>query len=101
VSAVNDVLDAHTSRIAVFFDRLPAAVLALLVFIAGLALGAAAYSSVLRGRFSRWRMSGFALILASLMYVILDYDMMMRGLIQVDHGSLVLLIQDMEQALKH
>jgi hypothetical protein len=46
-------------------------------------------------------MSGFALILASLMYVILDYDMMMRGLIQVDHGSLVLLIQDMEQALKH
>lgn len=101
VSAVNDVLDAHTSRIAVFFDRLPAAVLALLVCIGGLSLGSAAYSSVLRGRFSRWRMTGFALILASLMYIILDYDMMMRGFIQVDHRSLVLLIQELERAVQH
>jgi len=101
VSAINNVLDAHTNRMAVFFDRLPAAVLALLVLIAGIALGAAAYGSVLRGRFSRWRMTGFAVILACLMYIILDYDMMMRGLIQVDDRSLVLLIQEMEQTLKH
>jgi hypothetical protein len=101
VSAINDVLDAHTSRMAVFFDRLPTAVLALLMFIAGLSLGAAAYSSVLRGHFSRWRMTAFALILASLMYIILDYDMMMRGFIQVDQRSLVLLIQEMGRALQH
>jgi len=101
VSAVNDVLDAHTSRMAVFFDRLPTAVLVLLMFIAGLSLGAAAYSSVLRGHFSRWRMTAFALILASLMYIILDYDMMMRGFIQVDQRSLVLLIQEMKSALQH
>ena len=31
-------------------------------------------------------------MLASLMYIILDYDMMMRGFIQVDHHSLIQLI---------
>jgi hypothetical protein len=100
VSAVNEVLDSHTSRMAVILDRLPTVVLALLVSIAGAALGVAAYNSSLRGCPSRGRMSAFAIILASLMYIILDYDMMMRGLIQVDHHSLVLLIQEMEAALK-
>ena len=71
------------------------------MFIAGLSLGAAAYSSVLRGHFSRWRMTAFALILASLMYIILDYDMMMRGFIQIDQRSLVLLIHEMKSALQH
>jgi hypothetical protein len=81
VSAINDVLDSHTSRMAVFFDRLPTAVLALLVLIAAASLGMAAYNAGLRSEFSRWRMTGFALILASLMYIILDFDMMGRGLI--------------------
>jgi hypothetical protein len=100
VAAINDVLDSHTSRLAVIFDRLPTAVLALLVSIAGAALGVAAFNSSLSGQPSRWRMTAFATILASLMYIILDYDMMMRGLIQVDHQSLDLLVQGMEAALK-
>jgi hypothetical protein len=100
VSGINDVLDTHTSRLAVIYDRLPTAVLALLVFVGGASLGVAAYNSGLRGKFSRWRMTSFALILASLMYIILDYDMMMRGLIQVDHGSLVVLLEEMNKALQ-
>jgi len=99
VSAVNDVLDAHTRRMAVIYDRLPTPVLALLVLIAGVSLAVAAYNLEIRNRFSRWRMTLFALILASLMYIILDYDMMMRGLIQVDHSSLDFLIQDMKKSL--
>ena len=98
VSGINDVLDAHTSRIAVIYDRLPTPVLALLVLIAGASLGVAAYNATLRGNFIRWRMTAFALILSSLMYIILDYDLMMRGLIQVDHSSLVLLIEEMDAA---
>jgi hypothetical protein len=101
VSAINDVLDSHTRRMAVFYDRLPTVVLALLVFIAGASLSLAAYNLGLRGRFSRWRMTAFALILASLMYIILDYDMMMRGLIQVDQSSIVSLIKEMGTALQH
>jgi hypothetical protein len=99
VSSVNEVLDSHTSRMAVIYDRLPTAVLALLVLIAGTSLSVAGYNSSAGGHPSRWRMSAFALILAALMYIIMDYDMMMRGLIQVDHGSLELLIQQMEAAL--
>jgi hypothetical protein len=49
----------------------------------------------------RWRMTAFAFILASLIYLILDDDMMMRGFIQVDHSSLVVLIDGMNNALKH
>jgi hypothetical protein len=101
VSAINDVLDSHTRKMAVIYDRLPTVVLALLVLIAGSSLGMAAYNLGLRGSFSRWRMTAFALILASLMYVILDYDMMMRGFIQVDQRSLVMLINDMKKALGH
>lgn len=100
VPAVNDVLDAHTSRMAVIYDRLPSPLLALLLTIAALSLSSAAYNSALSDRFMRWRMTAFALVLSSLMYIILDYDMMMRGLIQVDHQSLVLLIRDMSAALQ-
>jgi hypothetical protein len=101
VSAVNDVLDSHTSKMAAIYDRLPTPVLALLVLIAGASLGEAAYNAGLRGSFSRWRMTTFALILASLMYIILDFDMMVRGFIQVDHRSLVLLIEEMNSTLQH
>lgn len=62
VSAVNDVLDSHTRRMANFYDRLPTAVLALLVFIAGASLCVAAYNLGFGGRFKRWRMMSFALI---------------------------------------
>ena len=101
VSSINDVLDAHTTRMAVIYDRLPSAVLALMVLIAGTALGVAAFNSSLSGYRFRWRMTLFAFILASLMYLILDYDMMMRGFIQVDHSNLVGLIEEMTAALDH
>jgi len=100
VSAVNDVLDAHTSRMAVIYDRLPTAVLALLVLIAAASLYVTAYNMSLNGQPSRWRMTAFAVILASLMYIILDFDMIMRGFIRIDHESLVVLIREMESSLK-
>ncbi|MCR9294351.1 MAG: hypothetical protein NXI32_16655 [bacterium] len=101
VSAINDVLDAHTSRMAVFFDRLPTAVLVLLLLIAGTALGFAGYNATANGQPIRWRLLAFALILASLIYIILDFDMMMRGFIQVDHTSLIQLVDSMQTALEH
>jgi len=100
LSAVNNVLDSHTSKMAVFYDRLPTAVLALLVFIAGASLGVAGHNSGLQGHFSRWRLIVLALILASLMYIILDYDIMLRGFIQVNQSSLVSLIEEMQMALQ-
>jgi hypothetical protein len=101
ISAINDVLDANTRRIAVIYDRLPTALLVLLVLIAGVALAVATYNTSLTGQSSRWRMTAFAVILALVMYIILDFDMVVRGFIQINHQSFVLLVQDMEVALKH
>jgi len=99
VSSINDVLDSYTRLIAVFFDRLPTPVLALLIVIVGASLSVAAYNAGLQSSFMRGRMTVFALVLAILMYIILDYDMMYRGLIQVDSQSLALLVYDMGKEL--
>jgi hypothetical protein len=99
ISATNDILDAQTRRTAVFWDRLPTAVLLLLLLIASISIGVAAHHSSLGGHQPRWRMSALALILGSLMYVILDFDMIVRGLIQVDHASLIDLVRDMRSEL--
>jgi hypothetical protein len=99
LAAINDVLDAHTSRMVVTYDRLPTAVLLLLVLIAAVSLAVTAFNTSLSGLQGRWRLVAFAATLAALMYVILDFDMVMRGFIQINYDSLVLLIQEMEHAL--
>lgn len=99
VQAVNDVLDAHTRRMAVISDRLPGAVLALLLLIAASSLAVAAYTVSLNGHQSRWRLTAFAVILAALMYLILDFDIITHGFIRINHESLALLIREMEAAL--
>jgi hypothetical protein len=98
--AVNEVLDEHTKRIAVVFDRLPGVVLLLLVLIAAASLAVAAYNAGLNGRMSRWRISAFALVLAALMLVILDFDQPRRGFIQISDHPLEAVIRDMEGALE-
>jgi hypothetical protein len=99
VQAVNAVLDAHTTRLAVGFDRMPAIVLILLVLIAAVSLAEAAHNAGLRGRMIRWRMSAFAFVLVILIFIIVDFDQSLRGFIQVSNQSLISLVQDMEAAI--
>jgi hypothetical protein len=99
VQAVNDVLDAQTKRVAVVFDRLPGVVVALLVLIAATSLAVAAHNAGLNGRMSRWRMSAFAIVLAALMLVILDFDQGKRGLIQISDHPLKAVIHEMEHSI--
>ncbi len=74
VQAINEVLDAHAVRISAVNDRIPGAVLALLLLVAGASLALAAHNVGLNGSISRWRMATFAAILAALMLVIVDFD---------------------------
>jgi hypothetical protein len=69
------------------------------MLIASAAITLAAYSAGLRGNACRWRMAVFALILAALMLLILDFDIILRGFIRVNYASLASLIHDMEVAL--
>lgn len=96
VAAINEVLDAHTLRMAVVYDRLPSAVLALLLLIAATSMALAAYKAGLCGETRRWSMGAFAVILAALIFLILDFDIVLRGFVQVDQESLHLLVLEME-----
>lgn len=96
LQAVNEVLDTHTIRIAVVNDRIPGIVLALLLLVAAAALAVAAYNAGLNGSINRWRMSAFALVLAALMLVIVDFDRGQRGLIRVNLQPLEAVVKDLE-----
>ena len=99
LQSINQVLDAHTARISVIYDRLPGVVLALLLLIAASCMSVAAYSASAGGHSSRWRMTAFAIILSALMYVIVDFDMITRGFIRINHQSMELLVKEMDASL--
>jgi hypothetical protein len=99
VEAINAVMDAHTMRLAVGFDQMPALVVFALILIAALSLAGAAHNAGLRGRMIRWRMTAFALIMVILIVMIVDFDQSLRGFIQVSNQSLISLVQNMEAAI--
>lgn len=89
VPAANEVIDLSSTRAWVGRNHLPAPVLALLlasVLVSGLLLG---HSSGQAGRrhVGLWLASN--LVLALVMYVVLDFDRPRRGLIRVDQTPLV------------
>ena len=96
VQAVNEVLDMHAARIAVIRDRLPGAVLLLLVLVAATSLAVAAHNAALNGQVNRGRMTAFAIALAALMLIIVDFDRGKEGLIQISDRPLLDLIHDLE-----
>jgi uncharacterized membrane protein len=97
VQSVNEVLDAHAIRIAAVNDRIPGAVLGLLLAVAAASLAVAAHNAALNGSSSRWRLGTFALILATLMLVIVDFDRGQTGLIRVSLQPLAATIEDLER----
>lgn len=99
VEAINAVMDAHTTRLSVGFDQMPALVVFALILIAALSLAGAAHNAGLRGRMIRWRMTAFALIMVILIVMIVDFDQSLRGFIQVSNQSLISLVQNMEAAI--
>jgi hypothetical protein len=99
VQAVNEVLDTHAIRLAAIKDRIPAAVLGLLVLVAVASLAIAAHNVALNGTMNRWRMSAFALVLAALMLVIIDFDRGQHGFIRVSLQPLEVVIKDLEAQL--
>jgi hypothetical protein len=99
VQGVNEVLDTHAIRIAVINDRIPAAVLILLLLTAAGALAVAAYNAGLNGNIHRWRMSAFSLVLAAMMMIIVDFDRGKQGFIRVSNQALEAVVRDMQADL--
>jgi hypothetical protein len=99
VAAINDVIDAHTLRLAALLDKLPRVVIWMLLFLAAASLGVAGYNAGIQGRMSRFRMTALTLVLTGLMLIILDFDRPGEGFVIVDEFSIDIVIADMEADL--
>ncbi|MEO0652213.1 MAG: hypothetical protein AAFZ65_16180 [Planctomycetota bacterium] len=96
---VSTLLELHSRRVAVSFDRLPVAVLMLLVVLVSLTLGTAARDSTTTRLSSRSRLISFAAILSAMIAIVTDFERGQEGFIRVSQGSLELVIQAMEAEL--
>ena len=101
VVAINNVLDAHTIRLAAYFDKLPKVVMWMLLIVSAASLAVAGYNAGIQGRMSRWRMSALILVLTSLMLVILDFDRPNDGIVIISHDQIFAVIAEMEADLVH
>ena len=99
VAAINDVIDAHTIRLAAILDKLPRVVIWKLLFLAAASLGVAGYNAGIQGRMSRFRMSALTLVITGLMLIILDFDRPLDRLIVADDFSIDNVIAEMEADL--
>lgn len=95
VQSVNAVIDMHTIRLAVSFDRLPGAVLWMLLTVAALTLGVSGYHRGLAGDMNRVRMLALAFLLALVMNTITDFDRGTEGWIRISQQPLVDALQGM------
>jgi len=96
IAAVSQVINVHTIRLAARDDKLPAAVLLMLLFVAASSLSVAGFNAGISGRMSRWRMTTLTLVLAGVMLVILDFDEPLDGFIRVNDSVMYSVINEME-----
>jgi hypothetical protein len=99
VAAINDVIDAHTLRLAALLDTLPRVVMWMLLLDAAASLGVAGYNAGIQGRMSRFRMTALTFVLTGMMLIILDFDRPGDGLVIVGEFSIDIVIADMEADL--
>jgi hypothetical protein len=99
VQSINEVIDMHSTRNFEGFDLLPETVLYTLLFVAGITLGVSGYNRGLVGDLHRSRMTAVAIVPATVMTTITDFDRGYRGWVRINQSSLEELIQDMDAIL--
>ncbi len=99
MGSINDVIDAHSVRIAASFDRLPGEVLIMLLFVASTSLAVSGYARGLVGSMNRARMTALALVLAAVMTVITDFDRGLDGFIRLSQSPMQALVHEMDAKL--
>jgi hypothetical protein len=69
------------------------------MFIAAASLAVAGFDAGISGGMNRFRMTVLILVIASIIVVIIDFDLPQRGFIRVSQESLVSAIHNMEADL--
>ena len=101
VNVVNQISAVHTTRFTAGMDRLPTAVLLMLLLVAITSLSVAGFSAGVTGQLNRVRMTAFTIVLAGVMFIIYDFDQPHRGFILIDQSSIPNLIFEMEANLRN
>jgi hypothetical protein len=99
LSAITELLDMNTVRLSAITNKLPAPAVYMLVFIAAASMAVAGYNAGANGSISRWRMALFAVVLAGLMLLIIDFDRPLEGMVRSDFVSLNATIAAMKDDL--
>jgi hypothetical protein len=99
INGMTDVLDAHTRRVAAGRDYVPQFPKLMLFSAAVAAMFFVGNNSGLRGRSLSWRTFFFAIVMASLIIVILDFERSQEGFIQIDTTIMRATIDDIRAQL--
>jgi len=95
IQSLNDVIDLHAKRLIALDNHVPEPIILLLWFVSFLSLGLTGYTCGLAG----WRhfmlTTMMALLIAAVIYLIMDLDRPRSGLIQVSQKSMIQLHESM------
>jgi len=96
LQALNEMIDLHSKRLAAFRNRVPFSIYLVLLIVSIITLWLVGYYF---GRRQRGRIltTVVVLLLASVMWLIMDLDQPMRGSIKTSQQSLIELHQDLSQ----
>ena len=99
INAANQVSTVYTTRLTASRDRLPTAVLIMLLLVAMTSLSVAGFSAGVMGQLNRTRMTAFTIVLAGVMFIIYDFDQPHHGFIRINQENISSLIIEMEADL--
>jgi hypothetical protein len=99
MTAVNEMIDSAGRRDAGLRNHLPESVLYVIVAVCLITVGVLGYASGLGGQRSLVAVVVISLVLAAVVFLILDFDRPYRGVIQVGQQSMIELQQSIKQGL--
>jgi len=97
LQSLNEMIDLHTKRLAAFRNRVPFSIYLVLFIVSAITLCLVGYYFGTGGQKRRILSAMLALLVATVMWLILDLDHPARGLIRASQQSLIDLSQDLGQ----
>lgn len=97
LQSFNDVIDAHTLRMAAGRDRVPDVVIVMMFFVAAVSVGLTGYAGGLAGRRNIFFTSTLACLIVAVTSVIIDLDHPRSGFIRISQAPLVETLESMAE----
>ena len=94
---LNEMIDLHSKRLDAFRNRVPFSIYLVLFFVSIIILWLVGYYFGMRRQKARFLVTMVVLLVASVMWLIMDLDQPTRGAIRASQQSLIELHQDLSQ----